>query len=67
MTSTTVNGASTCLRFVCTSLNGSHVGLPQGLYTATPGTQTSYPSVLTGGIMPTMLFAVAPVKTHVII
>jgi hypothetical protein len=31
------------------SLNGSLVGLQQGLYTATPGTQTSYPSPLTGG------------------
>ena len=62
MTSTTANGDPRVFALYAPSLNGSYVGLPQGLYTATPGTQTSYPSILTGGYADDAASAVAPVK-----
>ncbi len=44
------------------SLNGSYVGLPQGLYTATAGIQTSYPGVISGGYADDAASALAPVN-----
>lgn len=48
--------------FYNTSLNGSYVGLPQGLFSATPGIQTSYPGNITGGYAADPAAALAPVN-----
>ncbi len=43
------------------ALNGSYVGLPQGLYTASASTPTAYPGLITGGYAADEASALAPV------